>query len=146
MKVWNLAVELFLINSFNYSSFRIRAFLYLLTLNESFSRSGFYLNNLHNFFVLSFNIIDNLAISASTKLSSYFYVIFVSVALFLTNSAYLLSLSYWVLRSLLISKPASSLLISSWTLTESRKLKLLTDSSMRALNLKLSTRFINLFK
>lgn len=85
MKVWNLAVELFFINSFNYSSLRIRAFLYRLTLNESFSRSGFYLNNLHNFFVLYFKIMDNLAISASTKFSYYFSVILVNVARFLTN-------------------------------------------------------------
>lgn len=76
----------------------------------------------------------------------YFSVILVRVALFLTSSAYLLSLSYWFLRSLLISKPASSLLISSCTLTESRKLKLLMDSSIRALSLKLSTKFIALIK
>ena len=50
------------INLLNSSNFNIKAFLYLLTLNESFYKSGFYLNNLHNFFVLYFNIIDNFAI------------------------------------------------------------------------------------
>lgn len=37
--------------------------LSLLTLKESLSRSGFYLNSLHNFFVLYLRIIDKLAIS-----------------------------------------------------------------------------------
>jgi len=50
------------INLLNSSNFNINAFLYRLTLNESFYKSGFYLNNLHNFFVLYFNIIDNFAI------------------------------------------------------------------------------------
>jgi len=42
----------------------MRTFLYLFTLKESFYKSGFYLNSLHNFFVLYFKIIDNLAIYA----------------------------------------------------------------------------------
>lgn len=46
----------------NYSSLRIRAFRYRLTLNESFSRSGFSLNSLQSFFVLSFKIIESFAI------------------------------------------------------------------------------------
>lgn len=47
----------------NSSNLVIRLRLSLLTLKESRYRSGFSLNNLHNFFVLSFNIMDRFAIS-----------------------------------------------------------------------------------
>lgn len=46
----------------SYSSFVIRDLLSRVTLNESLSRSGLSLNNLHNFLVLSFNMIDRFAI------------------------------------------------------------------------------------
>ena len=142
MKVINLFVEFTFMNSINSYNLIISILLSLLTLRESAYKSGFSLNSLHNFFVLSFKIIDKLAISASICCSSFFWVIWVNVALFLTSSAYLLSFSYWFLRSLLISKPASSLLMSSCTLTESRNLKLMIDSSMIVLSLKLSMKFI----
>lgn len=53
-------------------SLTMRALLSLLTLMESPSRSGFYLNSLHSFFVLSFKIVDKPAISVSIYSSSAF--------------------------------------------------------------------------
>lgn len=144
MKVRNLFVELFFMNSMSSSSFTINILLSLLTFKESLSRSGFYLKSLHNFFVLSLRMMERLAISASTSSSYLFWVIWVRLALLRTNSAKRRSFCSWFLRSLLISKPASSLLMSSWYLTESRNLKLVSDSSIMVRNLKLSMKFINI--
>lgn len=70
----------------------MRDLLYLVTLNESASRSGLSLNSLHSFFVLSLSIIDKLAISISISYSSeyhlkihFFWVILVRLALLLTS-------------------------------------------------------------
>lgn len=52
------------------SSFVISDLRSRVTLNESRSRSGLSLNSLHNFFVLSFKIIDRFAISISISSSS----------------------------------------------------------------------------
>ena len=159
MKVWNLAVELYLTNS---TEIRWRSTEFFEFEDEGFSLStdfegvlfevgvffeefaeffGAFLEDHGEFGDLCF---DEVEFWISNWGLHYFYVILVRVALFLTSSAYRLSLSYWFLSSLLISKPASSLLISSWTLTESRNLKLVMDSSMRARNLKLSTKLISI--
>lgn len=62
----------------SYSSFVINPLLYLLTLNESRSKSGFSLNNLHNFFVLSFKIIDRFAISTYISYNSTSMILYLS--------------------------------------------------------------------
>lgn len=72
MKVLNFWVVLFLINYtkikaeiLNSYNLTIRLLRSLVTLNESLSKSGFYLKSLHNFLVLYLRIIERLAISIS---------------------------------------------------------------------------------
>lgn len=107
IKVINFPVCPTLMNSISYSNLIISILRSSLTLSESLSKSGFYLKSLHNFFVLYFRMIDKFAISASTISNSFFCVIWVKFARRRTNYANLRSFSYWVLRSLLISKPAN---------------------------------------
>lgn len=130
--------------SMSYSSLAMSILLSPLTLSESLSRSGFYLKSLQSFLVLSFRMTERLAISASTTSSSFFWVICVRLARLRTSSANFFSFCYWLLRSLLISKPASSLLMSSCGLTHSRNLKLVMDSSIMVLSLNTSVKFIEL--
>lgn len=131
-------------NSISSLNFNINAFLYLVTFIESASRSGFYLNILHSFLVLSLRILDRVAISTSTTSNSCFWVICVRFALLRTRSANLFSFCYWLFSNLLISNPANSLLMSSWGLTKSRNFRLLIDYSMIVLTLKLSIKFISI--
>lgn len=81
----NLLVWPILIFSMSSSSREINILLSPLTFKESLSKSGFYLNSLHNFFVLSFNITESFAISAYTSSSYFFWVIWVKLALFKTS-------------------------------------------------------------
>lgn len=73
----------------NYSTFAINALLSLAAFIESFSRSGFSLKILHNFFVDSLRVAVILAIYNSTSSSSCLCTIPTRVVLLFTSSEYL---------------------------------------------------------
>ena len=122
----------------SYSTLAMRDLLSRAAFMESFSKSGFYLKILISFFVDSFKMAVMLAISNYTSSNYFLFTIPTRVILLLTSSEYLSSFVYCSLRSLLISNPASSELISFSTLSRSKNFKDLMAQSRSTLSLKLS--------